>query len=50
MSWRNVYNYVINLAHLKHSAQIYGDKNVMPKHKKKDKLLQFSVAKTNASW
>lgn len=46
MEPRNVYNYVINLAHLKHSAQIYGDENVMPEHEKDDKLLQLSVAKS----
>lgn len=44
---RNVYNYVINLAHLKHSAQIYGDKSVMPEHENDDKLVQFFVAKSN---
>lgn len=44
---RNVYNYVINLAHLKHSPNIYRDKNVTPKHEQDDKLLGFHVARSS---
>lgn len=42
MEQRNVCNYVINLAHLKNSAQIYGIKtkqNIMPEYEKDDELL-----------
>lgn len=47
MELRNVYNYVINLTHLKHSD--LWDKNVILEHDEheKDELLQFSVTRSN---
>lgn len=52
MEPRNVYNYVINLTHLKHSVQIYGrwdlwDKNEMPKHEKDDEAAATAVVVYN---
>lgn len=43
MEPRNVYNYVINLAHFKALSTDLWDKNVMPEHGKDDKLFELEV-------
>lgn len=50
MEPRNVYNYVINLAHLKHSAQIYGKKkrNALTMRKMINSCLQFQSPECQA--